>query len=349
MLELSDRFEIVDLGICEEWVYDIEIENIHNFFANNILVHNSTFFNLEKLVDENFTNVDYNSTEVIDFLDNWAIEKLEPYYVDKFAELAIYLNAKENKMHMKREKICPSGIIRGKKNYILLVSDNEGVRFDKPKFTPVGVEYRRTSTPDYVKPIMKKCYVEMLQHDKHNPKEAEVRLQDIISDFRKEYETADLADIAFPRGIKDMDKWFNPKDNTQWIKGAPIHVKAGITHNKLLKETGLYKQYPFINNGDKIKFIYLKHPNPTNTNTIGFKDFLYSEFEIDKYIDKEMQFNKSFLEPIRSLTSLLGWNTEKINSIGDMFGLDETEKFVPTAKPKRVADVSNAISLDDLF
>lgn len=271
------------------------------------------------IADKNFPNNTYISTEVVDFLDNWAKTELEPFVAKKLQEYADYTNAYVNKMNMKREKICPAFLIRKKKNYIVLVSDNEGVRYTTPKFAATGIEIKRTSTPDFVKPILEQCYFVMLKHDKYNPKESELELQKIISDFKKVYMNSSIYDIAFPRGVSDIDKW-EGKKSFSWITGTPIHVKASIVYNKALYETGLYKKYAYIKNGDKMKFVYLTTPNPYNNNAIGFVEELHSEFNIEKFVDKETQWQKSFLDPVKSLAELLNWDVESKNRLLGLLG-----------------------------
>jgi hypothetical protein len=131
-----------------------------------------------------------------------------------------------------------------------------------------------------------------------------------------------IEDIAFPRGVSDIDKWIDLSGREMWKTGAPIHVKASIVYNNKLRSTGLHKRYPLIKNGDKIKFVYLKIPNPVRNNAIAFTDFLHPEFQLESYVDRELQFEKSFLEPLRSFTGIMGWNTEKVNTITGFFGDD---------------------------
>lgn len=349
MLVDTNNFKIESLGVYEDWVYDIEVEDCHNFFANNILVHNSGFFNIRPLVRAALDSqlIENDVHKIADYVDEWCKTVLEPKLAGNCQSLAEYLNAYENKLHFKREKIMPSIIFRAKKNYILTVIDSEGVRYNEPKFSGTGIEYKRSSTPDYIRPRLIPCYMIMLEHNHDNYKEAEAKLQEYIKDFKIEYMNADISDIAFPRGVSEIDKWLDSKGNI--VKGAPIHVRASIYHNRLLKETGLYKKHPYIKEGEKMKFIYLKTPNIINNNAIGFIDVLYPEFELCQSIDKETQFNKSFLDPVKSFAELLNWSVEKSNNLNDLFGSSNNQRtFVKREipiKPKTTPQTS----LADLF
>jgi hypothetical protein len=79
------------------------------------------------------------------------------------------------------------------------------------------------------------------------------------------------------------------------------------------------KNIPPIMDGDKIKFVYLKVPNPINESVIATPDYLPPEFNLDKYIDYDTQFNKSFIEPLRSITEVIGWEVEKRSTLEDFF------------------------------
>ncbi|MDD5150423.1 MAG: hypothetical protein PHC28_08050 [Flavobacterium sp.] len=310
-IEFCDEYIIEDLGIHEEWVYDIEVEDNHNFFGNNICVHNSAYLylgeNIEKLLPPNVT-----VEKVVDFVDKFCSRIIEPYIDKCFDELADYLNAYSNKMKMKRESIADRGAWRAKKNYILQVWDNEGVRYDKPKLKAVGVETARTSTPKSVKPALLEFYRLFLNSD-------EETIQKYVTDFRTSFMQMSLEDIAFQRGVNDIDKWYNPNQNG-WKVGTPIHVKASIAYNNNLKKFKLDNTYPPIKNGDKIKFIYLKIPNPVANNAIAFHDDLHEVMNLSGYIDKELQFEKTFLEPVNSFMKVAGWSSEKQNNLSDLFG-----------------------------
>ena len=102
-------------------------------------------------------------------------------------------------------------------------------------------------------------------------------------------------------------------------KGTPIHVKGVIHFNNLIKKYDLEMTHPLVKEGEKIKFVYLKEPNPIGNNTIAIQDVLPSEFDLDRFIDKNKQFDKSFLEPVKSVTDAIGWDVEDRCTIDDFF------------------------------
>ncbi len=271
--------------------------------------------------------------KIIDFIDKFSKTVLEPEVKQKFIELADYLNAFENKMDMKREAIADRGIWRAKKNYIIQVYDNEGVRYNEPYLKAVGIETAKSSTPEIVRKALKKSLNVLLN-------KGEEDIHKFVKEFRQEFMAAPIEQISFPRGVNDIDKWL--RADGSWESGAPIHVKASIKYNELLRKTGLINKYPLIHNGDKIKFVYLKTPNPTRNNAIAILNFLHKEFELDDYIDKNLQFDKTFLEPLKSFTNILSWTTEYQNTLTSFFGDEEVESnqkyngpvIIENAKPE---------------
>ena len=202
---------------------------------------------------------------------------------------------------MKRETIADKGIWKARKMYILNAWDIEGVRFTEPQLKVMGIEAVRSSTPKACRDAIKSSLKVIMTKD-------ETALQDHIMQFKQRFMNLPFADIAFPRGMKGMDKY---RDNGSiYTKGTPIHVRAALLFNNLLKTHNLQNQYQQIGDGDKIKFAYLTLPNPLRENVIAILDEMPSEFKLENYIDYETQFQKSFLEPIKSITEVINWKIE---------------------------------------
>lgn len=323
LLENVASWKIEDLGEIEDWVYDIEVEDCHNFFANDILVHNSAYIRFDTLV-EKVVPAGTETNKVVDFLDKFIKTYIEPFITEEFQRLADYLNMLENRLSMKREAIADKAIWRGKKNYILQVWDNEGVRYSKPKLKMMGIETARSSTPKIVKDALTEGYDIMLNG-------TEQGLISMVTEFKRKFMSAPLDEIAFPRGVSDMDKWYDR--TTVWKVGTPIHVKAAMVYNIWLKKFNMTNDHALIHNGDKIKFVYLKEPNPTMCNVIGFVDDLHSEFQLDSYVDRDLQYEKTFLGPLKSFSNLVGFDTERRARLDSFFSDDDvvTVAAVPFA------------------
>jgi len=306
---LSTIKNITPVNNYNEFVYDIEVEDTHTFYANDLLVHNTdsiytTFNPIVKNYDDNLSN-----HEITIKLDKFSKSKIQPMINQSYINLAEYMHAKEQKMNMSREVIASRGIWRKKKNYALDVYNSEGVIYNPPKLKIMGLESVKSSTPQLCRIAITKIIEIMLRED-------ELTLQEFVSKFKIEFNNAPLEDIAKPTGVNDIVKWDYDDKFNKWgfTTRTPAHVKASITYNRLIDELDLYTKYKTINNGDKIKYLYLLKSNPLFTNTIGFPDVLPSEFKLNEYIDYNNQFYVTFKKPLDSLCNIINWKSEKLKT-----------------------------------
>ena len=267
----------------------------------------SIYVTMERLVDTIQTK---DELAIVNAIDKFCEQMIQPYMDQCYKELADMMNAYQQKMKMKRETIANKGIWRGKKMYILNAWNVEGVQYDKPKLKISGIEAVRSSTPHACRQNIKKAFEIIMNENQSN-------LIEFVENFRKEFMNLPFEDVAYPRGVNNLKEYAN--ELTIYKKGTPIHVKGSLIFNNMLKIKNI-KNIPPIQDGDKIRFAYLKTPNPVNDTVIATPDELPDEFGLDKYIDREMQFNKSFIEPIRSITKIIGWDAEKIANLEDFFG-----------------------------
>tara|TARA_B100000745_G_C20111189_1_gene380306 strand:- start:451 stop:1215 length:765 start_codon:yes stop_codon:yes gene_type:complete len=251
-----------------------------------------------------------DKNRIVGALDRVCIDMIEPFIEKSFQKLADYMGAYQQRMVMKREVIADKGIWTAKKRYVLNVWDNEGVRNEKPKIKIMGIEAVRSSTPAA-------CRQRILDSVKIIMDGSNDELLDYIDEFKEEFCDLAVAEIAFPRSVRGIDKYSHSVYS--YIKGTPIHVKAVIAYNELIIKHGLEKKYPLIKNGEKIKFTYLKVPNPTRDRVIGFLNDLPSEFGFGEYINYDMQFEKAYLEPLKAVLAVVNWNYERIANLESFF------------------------------
>ena len=251
-----------------------------------------------------------NPKNPIDFLDTVAKEKIEPMMSESYEELASYVNAYQNKMDMSREVIADKGIWTAKKRYILNVHDSEGVRYKKPKLKMMGIETAKSSTPMW-------CRKKLEEGLKVVMGGTESDVWEFITNARNEFERLPIEEISFPRGVQNVRKYHNAA--SIYKKGTPIHVRGSLLYNNFLHKYKIEKKYPVIQNGEKIKFCYMKLPNTMNENVISFVSTLPKEFELESYIDYDLQFEKSFVEPLGVIIEKIGWNTEPVSSLESFF------------------------------
>ena len=296
------------------------IENKMNGFLNKILQTeevdyviasdtDSIYLNMGPLVDKFLSHKSGDKTKVVELLDKICEDKLEPFIEQSYTELADYVSAYEQKMIMKRENISERGIWTAKKRYILNVWNSEGVQYSEPKLKMMGIEAVKSSTPAPCRTMIKDGLKLMMSG-------TEEEVINFIDKCRKEFNALPPEQIAFPRSVSDVVKYRSYANI--YSKGTPIHCRGALLFNHYIKEKKLDNKYSLINNGEKIKFIYLKKPNIIQENVISFIQDFPHELGLDKYIDYELQFEKSFLDPLKSILDAIGWNVEKTVNL-DLF------------------------------
>ena len=246
-----------------------------------------------------------------DYLNKFAERCLEPVLESAYKKFAEDTSAYENRMVMKREVIADRGIWTAKKRYILNVFDSEGVRYAKPKIKVMGIEAVKSSTPEVCRDAMKQMFKIIVTGD-------ETKTQNAIAEFKEVFKSLDPHKIAFPRGVSNIT---NYADKIHiFSKGTPIHTRGALLYNYYIKKHGLDKEYRYINNGEKIKFIYLNKNNPIRQNVISFPgDKLPEELNLHDYVDHELQFQKTFLDPLDIILKSINWKAEPVASLEDFF------------------------------
>ena len=269
----------------------------------------SIYLNLGPLVDAVYEGREKTNQSVVTFLNKICEMEFEKYIESSYETLANYVNAYEQKMFMKRENIADRGIWTAKKRYILNVWDSEGVRYYEPKLKMMGIEAVKSSTPAPCRTMIKDGLKIMM-----NGTEEEVI--EYIDDCRAKFKTLPSEDIAFPRTASDVRKY--KASSTIYAKGTPIHIRGALLFNHYITKNKLTNKYSLIGNGEKIKFIYLKKPNIIQENVVSFIQDFPHELGLDKYIDYDLQFEKSFVEPLKAILDAIGWNVEKTVNL-DLF------------------------------
>ena len=268
----------------------------------------SIYLCLDKLVEA--TCKDKSKADTLKFLNKVVESRIEPFIDKCFDELAEYTNAIKQKMVMKREVIADKGIWTAKKRYMLNVLDEEGITFDEPKLKIMGIEAVKSSTPEVCRGKIREAIKLIMTKD-------EDTLQKFIADFKNEFYQMTAEQISFPRSCNNLKKYMH--GSNIFIKGTPIHVKGALIYNHQLKQFKLHRKYPIIQEGDKLKFLKLKEANPFKFDVISYVSKLPSEFKLQEYIDYDIMFQKTFVDPMSFILNSIGWSTEKTASLEDFF------------------------------
>ena len=273
----------------------------------------SMYLTLDKLIDQVFPGKGVKET--VEYLDTACKKIFEPFIDKTYQKLALYVNAYEQKMVMKREAISDKGIWTAKKHYILNVWDMEGVRYDKSKLKMQGIEAVRSSTPAACREDIKSALSIIMSGQESD-------LHDFIQKAKKNFKTLPFEEVAFPRSVRGMlpnDVYDNAGNliqksyytgNVSFKKSTPIHVKGALLYNYILEKRNLTHKYLKIGEGEKIKFCYMLNSAPLPTHVISTPGQLPPELKLDAYIDYETQFDKAFVEPIKTITDAIGWKTD---------------------------------------
>ena len=264
----------------------------------------SVYVKMNDLVEKVCKDKDNN--KILNFLDKVVEQKLLPFINKCFKELGSYTNAFQQRLEMKREIIANKGIWVAKKRYMLNVLDEEGIRYRKPKLKIMGVEAVKSSTPEVCRREIRKAIDIILTG-------AQDDLINFVSDFKKKFFSYMPETISSPRSCNFLTKYSHSKDIFR--SGTPIHTKGALVYNKKLKDLKLENRFPFIQNGDKIKYILLKIPNPMKCNVVSFMTKLPKQFNLKDYIDYEMQFEKTFTDPLKIVLKVVNWDYEKKASL----------------------------------
>ena len=309
--------EAITLGgqLAIRWV-----ENDVNRFMNKLLNTDnvnyvvasdtdSIYLKLDKLVEKVCKNK--SPQQITDFINKAAEDKIQKVIDDSFKNLATYVNAYEQKMFMKREAIANKAIWVAKKRYMMNVFDEEGIRFDIPKLKIMGVEAVKSSTPEVCRGKIKDA-IRVIMND------SEDALIKFVADFKEVFKTLSPEEVAFPRSCNYLDKYVDP--NSIYKKGTPIHVKGALIYNHYILKNKLQRKYPLIKDGDKIKFLMLRQPNTVKDTVISFATKIPYEFDLHKYVDYDLQFEKTFTDPLKFILDSIGWKLEREATLEAFFG-----------------------------
>ena len=297
------------------------IENKMNSYLNTLLKTedvdyviasdtDSIYLNLGPIVSKFFANKSGDKTAIVSILDKICQEKLEPFIESSYQELADYVSAYDQKMQMKRENIADRGIWTAKKRYILNVWDSEGVRYADPKLKIMGIEAIKSSTPAPCRKMIKDALKLMMTGTEDD-------VIDFIESCRSNFKKLSPEEISFPRSVSDVVKY--KSSASIYAKGTPIHVRGALLFNHYIKKNKLTNKYSLIQNGEKIKFCYLKKPNSIYENVISFIQDFPKELNLDKYVDYDLQFEKSFVDPLKTILDCIGWSIEKKTTLDVFF------------------------------
>jgi DNA polymerase elongation subunit (family B) len=268
----------------------------------------SVYLNIDPLVKQYFKpnqSLDY----YIKAIDKICEEKIQPEINASVKLLFDRSNGYKMTMSMKREAIASKAIWTAKKRYAMMVHDSEGVRYEPYYLKVMGLDLVKSSTPSFARDKLLQCLKVIFEQDQR-------ALYDFVGKTYDEFIKTPVEEISFPRSANDIDKYADSR--TIFGKKCPIHVRGALLMNHAMKAN---KDFTPIKKGDKVKFVYLRLPNPIRNDVISFPshDTLPASLGLHKYIDYDKQWETAFMSPLKGITDAIKWKVRDEASLEDFF------------------------------
>lgn len=266
----------------------------------------SIYIKLDAIVEKHCTDVD-----PVDYLEDFS-STIQGWIQEGLEHLYKQTNVFQKKLFMSMEAIGPA-IWVAKKRYVMSLPSFKKIRYNPPKIKVMGIEAVRSTTPAIVREWITTAIPMALMDNSDND------LKKYIDDKWEEFLKLSFDDIAMPKGTNDLEKYADSK----MIYGpkTPMHVRGALLFNNYIKRMGWEQDIDLIKSGDKVKSMYLKLPNPLMENVISIPEELPGSMkDFYDYIDYETQFDKTFLDPFKRITSAAGINLSSNIQIGDFYG-----------------------------
>jgi DNA polymerase elongation subunit (family B) len=309
-------------------------ETIANSYYNKILNTkedyciytdtDSVFYSALPLVKNRFPNADveddkFMTEQILEIAGEVQdyINKSYNYFSSKF------LNIRgDHRFEIKQEMIAKSAFWVTKKRYGQWIINDGGLEVEK--LDVKGLDIVRSSFPPAFRDFMTKVLKAILAKV---PKE---KIDEFILNFKNNLKDEELDKIALPTGVKGITKYIDKSKSgfqsktmfTSMKKGAPVHTKASVIYNDLLRHFKVTNHEP-ISNGNKVRWVYLKQ-NPYNIDGLAYKGYDDPKQIIDfinQYIDRDKLFDKALSKKIKMFYDAMSWDmpVEKKNTIEKFF------------------------------
>ncbi len=262
----------------------------------------SAYFTLEKLVEKHCK--DFDTQKKVDWIDKFCDKVVLRAIDDSYSSLNTYMNCFTNRMDMEREVIAESAIWSGKKHYAMSVLDNEKYRYPEPELKIMGLAIKKSSIPELFKAQLRECVRLILGGAK------ETQILELKNKAYSEFIKLHPYEYAINITVNNVSKYLTADNKV--VSKTPQQSRAAIAHNLYLDKNG-EKSIARIKEGDKIKVVNLKTPNPCDQDVFGFIDFFPEE--LLEHIDYDAIFDKGFTKPLLSVANAIKWTLAERSSM----------------------------------
>lgn len=301
---------------ANQLIHDIFDEN-NSHVEDKVIMSDTDSMYIEADSILKYNEVDPNDDEkIVELLRNTfktLADIINEHYITFSKER---FNSNHNRLKTKSETIGKKLYVSVKKQYAQYIFDKEGVRMEgEDKFDFKGLDFMKSSFP----PLFRTFTQGLVKDILFDKKKAHIDSQ--ILDFREKFKTLPLADVAKPVGInKDLRGYIRsrPKKGTifsEIMPKTPVHIKAGIYYNDLLRFKELDKKHPVLQIGDKIRWIYLKD-NPYKIESLAFNPYDSPKEVMDyieKYMDRQKMFSSVLVKKLEKIYENLSWGEINFN------------------------------------
>lgn len=300
---------VKDLGTTEDYVYDLEVDDTHCFYANDILIHNSIFLNLEPV-----TAWMRKQNSLPDAIKDWKKKDKKALWDEVFQFVEKDVNgfvrglahdfchtSRQDILTYELEYMSDVGVYEKKKHYATHLIVNEGDFVDKIKYS--GIEMKKGNLPKFVKQYLQEIYEGVILKGW-----TDQMYLDYINDLYNRFSKFTIEDISFFKGYnteRESDGFLQMAQTVNPVTGKTVGTtgvaKAATYYNQIIQKMGLGKKYEQLRVGDKVRLCYIEESNPYRINVIAYKDGQWpAEFNDIFKPDYKKMFEKTVLDALKS-------------------------------------------------
>ncbi len=295
------------------WPTDTEIHKILNITYVNksekpsviYMDTDSTFIAVGSIIK----NCGYKGDE-IEFVLALHKYRLNDYVKQKMREYCVPSGAYDTRFddqptfNFAFEQVSESVIWVAKKKYIKHLRYYKKARYDRMKKVDIrGLETRQASTPKYVREELNRLFLYLTDKGMNLSRQ---ELTEELATIKSRFLLLPMDSVCKINRLGQFDKQrIDDVNKVEYISGTDAEVKGALLYNYLLNRNPEHKKkYSLIQQGNRVKWYYLKRPYG-EVETFAFHPDAFPD-EFAPEISINTQFEKLVLAPINNVVEALG-------------------------------------------